>query len=179
LLRSNRLGSAFDELQKINLKSPSQYKNAIKTQEQLDYALQLLNYLVNMKDYEIRVESPWVSVYTNNAADVTNLANIDKEQVKYVSLPSNSSLEENTIILPKVNFDYRVTLGKTTQEYSTFIAWAEANKKLRLTKGCKRELLAPRSWGGTYFYVSGDNNLLMVKMHLGPSVNKVERIIKE
>jgi hypothetical protein len=69
-------------------------------------------------------------------------------------------------------------LGKTTQEHSAFIQWAENNAKLKLTKTCKRELARDYSWGGTYFYVTGENNLLMTKMHLGGSINKVERIIK-
>jgi hypothetical protein len=35
-----------------------------------------------------------------------------------------------------------------------------------------------RSWGGTHFYITGDNNLLMAKMHLAGAISKVERIIK-
>lgn len=80
--------------------------------------------------------------------------------------------------MPKINFDYKVTIGKTIQEHSAFIQWAEGNAKLKLTKSVKKELSKHRSWGGAYFYLTGDNNLLMAKMHLGGSINKVERIIK-
>jgi hypothetical protein len=80
--------------------------------------------------------------------------------------------------MSKVNFDYKVTLGKTNQECSAFVQWAENNAKLKLTKSCKTELSKNKSWGGTFFYITGDNNLLMAKMHLGGSINKVERIIK-
>ena len=52
------------------------------------------------------------------------------------------------------------------------------NKKCKLTKSCTSALLRPRSWGGQHFYITGDNNLLMAKMHLGSSIAKVERIIK-
>ena len=80
--------------------------------------------------------------------------------------------------MPKMNFEFRVTLGKTTHENSAFVQWLEGNKKCRLTKSAKKDLLKTNSWGGKHFYITGDNNLLMAKMHLGGSISKVERIIK-
>jgi hypothetical protein len=107
------------------------------------------------------------------------LAKLDSTNVKYICVPpKNSSLTNNTVIMPKMNFDYRVTLGKTMQENTAFITWASTNKKCKLTKSCIRDLGKTRSWGGTHFYITGDNNLLMAKMHLGGSISKVERIIK-
>ena len=108
------------------------------------------------------------------------MVDLDKSRVKYVSLPpDNTTLVENTIIMPKIDYDYRVTLGKTNHENSAFIEWAEANPKLKLTKGCKTELQRNQSWGGRHFYVTGDNNLLLTRMHLGGSIAKVERIVKK
>ena len=78
-----------------------------------------------------------------------------------------------------MNYDFRITLGKTSHEHSAFIAWAESNSKVKLTKSCKLDLLKDRTWGGKHLYVTGDNNLLMVKMQLGDSIAKIERIIKE
>jgi hypothetical protein len=112
-----------------------------------------------------------------NVDKLIKLAPADK--VKYVSVPpANNPLIENTIITTKLDFDYRITLGKTTREHSAFVSWAENNKKLRLTKSCIKDLHKNRSWGGTYFYITGDNNLLMAKMHLGEAINRVDRIIK-
>jgi hypothetical protein len=139
----------------------------------------LQNQLAKLTNLEVRIESPWITVYTNDKANIDSLVKIDKEKVKYISVPPEKTvLDENTIILPKVNYDYKITLGKTDQEHSAFIEWAEKNPKLKLTKTCKRELARDRSWGGTYFYITGDNNLLLAKMHLGGSINKIERIIK-
>jgi capsular polysaccharide biosynthesis protein len=53
-----------------------------------------------------------------------------------------------------------------------------SNKKCKLTKSCIRELEKQRSWGGSHFYITGNNNLLLAKMHLGGSISKIERIIK-
>jgi hypothetical protein len=141
------------------------------------YASKLANYIAKMEDYDIRVESPWISIYTNNIKDINYLIKLDKDNVKYVSSP-DSSLEVGTVVMPKMPFDYRITLGKTTKSHPEFIEWASAMDKLRLTKSCIRELERPRSWGGTHFYVKGDNVLLMAKMHLGGSISKIERIVK-
>lgn len=152
----------------------------IKTEEELKYAVKLEHALSTLDNLEIRVEQPWVTIYTNNKKDIDKLSNLDKSRVKYICEPlKGTTLEENTIILPKIKYDYRVTLGKTSQEYSTFISWAATNLKIKLTKSCKTELLRNASWGGSYFYITGDNNLLMAKMHLCGAISKVERVVSE
>jgi hypothetical protein len=152
----------------------------IKTEEELKYAVKLEHALSNLENFELRVETPWVTIYTNNKKDVDKLTNLDKSRVKYICEPlKGTTLEENTVILPKIKYDYRVTLGKTSQEYSTFITWANTNSKIKLTKSCKTELLKNTSWGGCYFYITGDNNLLMAKMHLCGAISKVERVVNE
>jgi hypothetical protein len=186
LFRTGDMESTLKGLQKISLaknlaEEPyyNVWKSGIKTQLDLDFAFKLQMAISKIKDFDIRVESPFISIYSNNKKDIDTLAKLDETKVKYISRPpENSSLTSDTIVLPKVNYEYRVTLGKTTQDNSTFVQWANSNKKLRLTKSCIRDLTKDRSWGGTYFYVTGDNNLLMTKMHLGGSINKVERIIK-
>jgi hypothetical protein len=154
-------------------------QSSIKHKEDLDYALKLQHVLSTMKDYDIRIEIPWISIYANDKNDVDRLINLDSDKVKYVcEPPANQVLSKDTIILNKINHDYRITLGKTSQDHTAFIDWASTNKKLKLTKGCIKELSKSRSWGGTYFYVTGENNLLMAKMHLGDAINKIDRIVK-
>ena len=176
------LDDALEQLKQVNLgKTDTKWRTTyIKTQEDLDYAFKLHHQLASMTDFDVRVESPWISIYANDKKKIDKIANTDTNRVKYICIPpANITLDSNTVIMPKINFEYRVTLGKTTQEHHAFIDWAEANKKLKLTKSCKKELGKPRSWGGTHFYITGDNNLLMTKMHLGGSISKVERIIKQ
>jgi hypothetical protein len=181
LFRNNDMEAVLEELSSIDLNSKklTWKSNFIKTQSDLDYTFQLQSALSKITDIEIRVESPWISIYSNNKADIDALASIDADHVKYVCIPpTHNSLDVNTIIMPKMDYEYRVTLGKTTQEHSAFIAWAQGNKKCKLTKSCIRDLNKSRTWGGTHFYITGDNNLLLAKMHLGGSISKVERIVK-
>ena len=178
----NGLDDALEQLKKVNLgKTDSKWRSTyIRTQEDLDYAFKLHGTVSKMSDLDFRIESPWISIYSNNRSQIDKIIRIDNNRVKYVCIPpANVTLDSDTILMPKINFEYRVTLGKTTQEHQAFIDWAEANKKLKLTKSCKKELSKSRSWGGTHFYITGDNNLLMTKMHLGGSISKVERIIKQ
>jgi hypothetical protein len=187
LFRSNDLDVVLDNLKQVkkDFGDADNYlffknRNVIRTKEDLDYALKLQHTLSLLTDFDLRIESPWVNVYTNSKTDVNKLAKIDKSKVKYISEPPvNSALDVNTVILPKINFDYRVTVGRTLQDCTAFVEWADTNSKLKLTKSCKKSLLKPRSWGGSYFYITGDNNLLMAKMHLGGCISKVERIIKD
>lgn len=177
--RNNDLNEALDKLKAIDLAKFSYKSNTIKTQDDLDYAFKLQTALSGLSDVEVRVESPWLSIYSNNRKDIDKLSKIDTEKVKYISVPaSNTGLDKDTVVMPKMNYDYRITLGKTNQEHSTFIDWANTNKKCKLTKSCVSALLRPRSWGGQHFYITGDNNLLLAKMHLGSSIAKVERIVK-
>jgi hypothetical protein len=180
MFRSGDWSATFEELKKINLnKNSLKYNAHIKSKDDLDYALNLANTLSRMQDLDIRVESPWISIYSNSKKDIDTLSKLDKLKVKYVSMPApNSSLTENTIVMPKMNYEFRITLGKTNHENSSFISWAETNKKCKLTKSCIRDLQKTRSWGGTHFYITGENNLLLTKMHLGGSIAKVERIVK-
>jgi hypothetical protein len=187
LFRSNDMDAVLESLQRAgplladdDKFSFSRNRNTIRTKEDLDYAFKLHYELSHLTDFDLRIESPWVNVYTNSKTAVTTLSQIDESKVKYISEPPvDSLLETNTIILPKVNFEYRVTVGRTTQDCTAFIAWADNNAKLKLTKSCRTALSKSRSWGGSYFYITGDNNLLMTKMHLGGCISKIERIIKD
>ncbi len=178
--RSGNMTQTISQLSKLEVE-PGNYPfhNSIKTQEDLDYALLLAKKLKKLTDINLRVESPWISIYSNTESEINAIAKLDPDKVKYISKPpTTTTLDAGTVILPKMNYDYRVTMGKTNHECSAFIQWAETSDKLRLTKSCKKELAKPRSWGGTHFYITGDNNLLMAKMHLGGSIAKIERIIK-
>ena len=171
---------ALGHLERVDLTKTNNatYRNTfIKTQDQLDYAFKLQTQLSVMKAVDIRVESPWISIYTNNRKDIDALVKLEPNNVKYISEPAGN-LAAGTIVMPKMDYDYRVTLGKTSQVHTAFIEWAENSSKCKLTKSCIRDLQKTRSWGGTHFYVTGDNNLLMVKMHLGGSISKLERIVK-
>lgn len=178
--RSSNLDYAEQRLKKVDIsKALKDWQYGIKTQEDLDYAFNLLNMLRKLENYSIRVERVWLSFYSNSLKDVKQLATIDKTKVKYICQPEEyGKLEKNTVVMPKIPYDFKITLSKTNTNHSTFVDWAENNNKIKLTKTCIRDLNKDNSWGGSYFYVNGDKTLLMVKMHLGNCISKVERIVR-
>jgi hypothetical protein len=177
--RGGDWAGTLENLQKITLNDSKTSRTGIKTQEDLDYAFKLQSQLKKLKDITVRVETPWISVYSNNKAEIDSLIKLDRARVKYISVPpSNNTLTEGVIISPKVNYEFKVTMGKSGTQQSAFVSWAESNPKVKLTKSCKKELSRDRSWGGSYFYITGEKNLLLAKMHLGGSINKIERIVK-
>jgi hypothetical protein len=127
------------------------------------------------------VETPWISIYTNDRKIVNALAKLDETKVKYISTPPKDIvLDANMVIMSKRDFDYKITMGKSMQNHTTFVEWAESQAgKIQLTKSCKRDLLQDSSWGGNHFYITGDNVLLMAQMHLGGSISKIERITRQ
>ena len=178
--RGCNLEYALEKLAVFNLDDKRTFDNKLKTKEDIAFCVKLAKSLAKLDNFEIRIESPLLSFYTNDKLDLDKLVKIDSERVKYISVPEDTaSLVANTIILPKIPFDYRVTMGRTRQSHENFVEWAETNSKLKLTKSCVDALNRNHSWGGTYFYVKGDNSLLMARMMLGGSINKVEKILKQ
>ena len=152
----------------------------IKSNEDIEYCFDLQKVLVSSSDYNIRVEHPYLNFYSNNSRSIEALAGLDPARVSYVCMPNktNPSLKEGAVIVKKLDYDYKVFLGKTTQDNSTFVTWARQNKNIRLTKRAEKDLCKTRSYGGSYFYVRTDKAMTMVRMFVGTYVSKVESVIK-
>lgn len=182
LLRGADFDGALEalELWRPGDKNTWNWQSRIKTPADYEFCKSLAKDLKKLKDFEIRIEQPNVNIYTNIEKNINLLEKKYSDNVKYISKPGNKTiLEVGTIVMPKMDYDYKITMGSTKQENSAFIEWAEKNSKVKLTKSCIRDLGRNRSWGGTHFYVTGDNTLLLTKMHLGSSISKVQRIVKQ
>ena len=152
------------------------------TQDEILYTTKLCDTLKKLTDYEIRVENPFISFYTNTKTDVEKIAKIDSEYVKYVSLPkvgTETVLDNHSVIVKNLDFDYKVTMGRTRQNFSEFVAWCEGKDKIRMPKRAKRDLCKGACWGGSHFYVKDDKMLTMVKMFVGSYIHSVESVVKE
>lgn len=152
--------------------------NKLKTKEDVEYCLKLCSLMQGMSNFEIRVEHPLLSFYTNEFKDIVSLSNADIDRVKYVAKPTES-LEKNTVYLPKINYGFKVTMGRTRNSYDSFVNWATNNNKIKLTKSVVSDLKSNRSWGGNYFYVKDEKSLTMVKMFLGSEISRIDRVISD
>ncbi len=153
------------------------------TKEDRDYVSSLITAMGQLVDYDLRVESPLISFYTNTEKNIEKLAKVNPSLVKYVSFPrarSESLLDEHKIISKTINYDYRVTMGRTRQNYSNFLNWCTGKElKIKLPKRAKTHLAKEHSWGGYYFYVSDEKTLTMVKIFVGSAIHSVETVVKQ
>lgn len=184
--------SAASWFRKTNLESfedkLTDYKNGkkqifghfkLESKEEAVYAEKVYRTLLNFTDFNLRIEYPLISVYSTDEALINALIKLDKDRVKYACFPEkDSNLVENTVIVKRIDYDYKVYLGRTHTSYTSFIQWSENNKKIRLTGRAKTDLLRPKSWGGGYFYVKDEKTLTMVKMFVGAAIHKIENVIK-
>lgn len=152
------------------------------TSSDKSYVLKLLTAMTPMSNYSIRVESPYINFYTNNESDVEKLAKVDKDNVKYISLPAPGSenfLDDKKVLVKNLDYAYKITMGRTKSNHSNFVAWCEDKQdRVRLPKTAKKSLSKDGAWGGYYFYVRDDKTLTMVKMFLGEGINSIESVVK-
>lgn len=163
---------------KLHLLSPPW--NKLRNLADLNYCIVLESNLSNFQNFDIRVEHPLLTFYTNDFNDIVSITNIDADRTKYISIPDEvlyPKLEKNTVFLPKIDFGFKITMGKTRTSYDSFIGWAKNSDKVRLTKRCIQDLSDDRSWGGSYFYVKDEKSLTMVKMFLGCEISRIDRVI--
>lgn len=171
-------GGDLDAILKKLDKPKESYPNNLMVED--NYKRKVCNTL-SMMEFGLRVEGSLLSIYSNRLSDIDQIANIEPERVKYISKPVDGNiLEPGTIVIKDSKYDFRVSLGRSKQSQDAFIEWCDANtNKVKLTPGCRRALCQQESWGGTYFYVAGEKTLLMAKMHLGTSIARIDKIIKE
>jgi hypothetical protein len=142
----------------------------------LAYTMEIYNKLADMDDYSTRVEFPTVTIYTNEYSNIIRLRDINVDKVRSISMPP-ANLTAGTVYMPTMNYEFRVTIGRTEKQYLDFLEWADAINKLRVTNGCREMLLQQASYGGGHFYVTGENMLLMCKMQLAGIKLTVDRIV--
>lgn len=152
-------------------------RNKLLRDEDVGYSLELYNVLKNYSGYKLRIEHPILSIYTNDYQLVELLTRVNEIKVKYVSKPvDDREIPTGTILLKRTPYKYKVTFGKTTQSYASFVEWCESTELVKLSKATKLQL-EKASWRGGSFYVKTEKGLTMVKIFLGPVITKLETII--
>lgn len=177
LFRNKNYNYAHNILNKNS--KPFYLKIKEEDKNQIEKMINLLE-TFDQNEFTLRIESPLISLYTNNEKYIENIISADSKNVKYVCVPNKNlpALEKNNVIVKKLNFQYKVYIGTTNQNYNSFVAWAEQNSKIKITKKCKKDLSNSKSFGGSYFYVADEKNMTVVKLFLGSNISKIETVTK-
>jgi hypothetical protein len=145
------------------------------------HAKKLAEILKKVSNWAVRVETPFVSVYLDLEDDLEKIVSNCKNRVKYIEIPdpkSQTLLAEGTVLVKKLDFKFKVSLGVSNQNHSNFVQWCENNPKIRMPKRAKRDLSKDVNSGGGFFYVKDEKVLTMVKMFLGRTITKVESVVQ-
>ena len=129
------------------------------------------------EEFELTQSYSNVILLSNSKEFIDSIINIDPTRIAQFSTVKKDDIIADTIFLPRIPFDFKVNLRKSLTNHKSFIDWAKPNKNIKLTNSCIRALNRDWSYGGTYFYVRGENNLLLAKMQLGEIIGKIEKII--
>jgi len=144
------------------------------------HAKKLGELLKTIDIWAVRVETPFVSLYLNTENDLEKIVQACKNRIKYIEIPdpkSQNLLAEGTVLVKKLDYKFKVSLGVSNQNYSNFVQWCENNPKIRLPKRAKRDLNKDSNAGGGFFYVKDEKVLTMVRMFLGRTITKVENVV--
>lgn len=135
----------------------------------------------SVSEYSIMVSSPFISFYTDNENDFKNISKALKNQIRYVSVPSDSTptLEKNTVYLKRIPYGFKVTISNRIDNNESFFNWCKDNDKIRMPERCQRHI--KRGWrvGDSYFYVKDAKSLSMVQMFIGSSIQRIDKVINE
>lgn len=177
-----------------NLKSVSRYLDRLVRETNVDsivigfravpeediyYSKQLISKINSLKEnYSLRIENPWLSVYSNSYDELMSLASVNENNVKYFYSPL-IEIEEGQIVMHDMPFDFKVTIGSGSNDLKSFVEWSNDNSNFKVPEFSKQILSKNIRWRQSYFYVKDEKNLLLAKLHVGRSIHKIEKIINK
>lgn len=165
---------AIENANAANSSSQSRYAYRV---DDLELANALYTELLTTSDYCTRIEYPTLTIYTNDWGNIIKLRDLNRDRVRSISIPPDN-LIEGAVYMPTMDYEYRLTLGKTEKPYTDFIEWADAINKIKITNSCRDMLSnANGSYGGGHVYVTGENTLLLVKLQLSGIRLTIDRIV--
>lgn len=172
LFRGKNLEIAKEKVISFEL-GPFEYRKIADKNMVLD----LIQHLTEIEDFTVRVERCYLSLYFTHLNDLTTIQNKFSTYVKEVYTPK-LPLIENTIV-SSLPYEYKVHINVNRNiDYSGFINWATDNKNIRIPKSTVKSLSRMYLFSpSVYFYINGDKQLTLARMHLGSGINRIEKII--
>jgi len=176
-LRGGNLDNSVDRI--ISSRDDYDYygtKNRATRPQDYELLLNIIDTLRGIEDFTVRVEKCYLSIYVNKPNHIGWLKKVGGNAVREIHFPK----VELTVgsVVSTLPYDYKVhaQINRNT-DYEGFINWAQDNTNLRVPPRSLRTLQHMNYSQHIYFYVTGEKNLTMAKIHLGAGVKQVEKII--
>ena len=143
---------------------------------QVAEAQRIYTALSKNKDYKLRVEQGYITIYSKERDWLYDLGDVLNAQEWW---EPDTKLEPGILVMgPKMEgWEYKVTLGLNVPE--TFHNWAVANAdKLKIGNKLMAMLTnKQRHLSGYYFYVHNDKMLNLVSLVIGPGLQRIDKIV--
>jgi hypothetical protein len=154
-------------------------KKFVDTEGGVNFLNDLYKNLLNLSEYHIRVEYPFISIYVHDTSIVNSIIeDIGTYKIKYVSIPRDGiAIPKDTVLCKHIKFKYKVHIGPTTSNYNSFLEWAEKTSNVRITNSLKKKLSRNRSYEQSFVYVKDEKTLTMVKIFLGNCITKIDSVL--
>ena len=143
-------------------------------------AQKLFHEFTNFDNCKLRVENPWLSVYSNDIKWLKNLTSKVGDSCQEFWEPNSKNiklLESNTIISYSIkDYKYKVTLGSKT--CPNFINWIDSNRdKIKIGNKTYEAINDNCYTKGLYFYVRDEKVLNLINLIIGPAAQRIDKIV--
>lgn len=137
------------------------------------------NILKNEKDYQLRIETNCINIYSNNESFIDKITASVKGQVYYISKPVSEKVRDyllnskfKIIANSKPEFKYKVTINPLRDDVDSFMDWGNS------MTGKVRLLSAPKYSEG-YFYALDSKVVTLCRLFLGSKIRRVDELVHE
>jgi hypothetical protein len=149
----------------------------ICTPQDIEKHTKLYQTLYELENYKIRVETSIISIYSNNVEDIDKIKKAMGKTVISLSAPKSDQHKKllstkNNIVFSKVDYKYKITIGKLNKDSANFSDWAKNNKKIKLPRVDDGKI-----YRGCNILVKDDKTLTIVKMYLSNSIQRIDEIL--
>lgn len=149
------------------------------TRTDFDTCKEVYKILKKEKDYQLRIETNCINVYSNNEVFIDKVIASVNGQVYYVSKPASDKVRDyllaskfKIISNSKPEFKYKVTINPLRDNTESFMDWGnQMTGKIRL-------LSAPKYSEG-YFYALDSKVVTLCRLFLGSKIRRVDELIHE
>lgn len=143
---------------------------------QVAEAQRIYTALSKNKEYKLRVEQGYITIYSKERDWLYDLGDVLNAQEWW---EPDTKLEPGILVMgPKMEgWEYKITLGCNIPD--GFYNWAVANAdKLKVGNKLMSMIASrQRNLSGYYFYVHNDKMLNLVSLVIGPALQRVDKIV--
>ena len=140
----------------------------------------LLSELSNQYNYQVRVESPTLAIYSNNKKWL-NYLKTKPLKIKEFYSPKQENLNllaKHTIIMKDNNFGYSHKITLKDKVDQRFYKWLTSNPdKVKIGNTCLDSIKKGHYVRGFYFYIKNEKILSLINLMICNDISRIDNIV--